>query len=288
MKSFSIKELERLSGIKAHTLRIWEKRYAVLNPGRSEGNTRFYTIEELRRILNISLLNKNGYKVSGICFLSDEQLEQKIREAKDFTIRQQKAVNEMIICMYLIDTEGFESIVDTCMLSWTVDTVLKEIIYKFLLKTGLFWKGNRLTEEHFVVTMLRSKIIMGIERAAVNQRKDKIILLFLPEPGQLDLMLLYTRYLFVSAGFQVLYMGNDISIANLKTVVQVKQPGYLFTYLPGKTPFKVGELGCILQEEVPESRLVIVNNPERQLVKTSWTNIRQLDYEDALVFIGYS
>ena len=285
MKSFSIKELEILSGIKAHTLRMWEKRYSVLTPQRSKGNSRLYSINELGKILNISLLNKNGYKVSHLSALSNDELEQKIKGLVDNDGKQQKAVNELIIYMHQLDMESFEMIFDTCLLAWSIDIVLNEIVYKFLQKTGLLWKGNRLTEEHFVVTTLRSKIILGIERAKVNERKNRKILLFVPEAGQLDLMLLYTKYLLKSKGFQVLYMGSDISIANLKAVIQLKQPNYVFTYLPKRIKFEISELSSIMYELMPQSKLVIANTPESRLIKTNYENVMLLGYEDAISFV---
>ena len=285
MQNFSIKELETLSGIKAHTLRRWEKRHAVLNPKRSQGNNRFYSIIELIKILNFSLLNKNGYKISHLSALNNEELEQKIKGIVNDGGRQQKAVNDLIISMHLLDTENFEKILDTCLVTWSIDIVLSEIVYKILQKTGLFWKGNRLTEEHFVVTALRSKIFLGIEEAEVTKRKNKKILLFLPEAGQLDLMLLYTKYLLKIRGFQVLYMGNDVSIANLKAVIQLKQPTYIFTCLPKRTKLEINELSSIMYKIIPESKLVIANNPESTRIKIYYDNVLQLGYEDALTLI---
>ena len=285
MKRFSIKELETLSGIKAHTIRRWEKRHSVINPQRSQGNSRLYSINELGKILNFSLLNKNGYKVSHLSALTNDELEQKIKGLVHNEGKQQKAVNDLIVCMHLFDTEKFEVICDTCLLTWSIDIVLTKIVYKFLQKTGLLWTGNGLTEEHFVVTALRSKIILGIEKANVTERQDKRILLFLPGAGQIDLMLLYTKYLLKIRGFQVLYMGNDISIANLKAVIQLKQPTIIFTCLPKRTNFKINELTSIMYELIPKSKLIIANNTESKVIKTNYDNAMQLDYENALSFI---
>ncbi|MBC7875118.1 MAG: MerR family transcriptional regulator [Ferruginibacter sp.] len=286
MKTFSIRELETLSGIKAHTLRIWEKRHSVLNPQRSQGNNRVYSIGELRKILNYSLLNNNGYKVSQLSALTNDEVEQRIKELLKDEGKQQKAVNDLIICMHQLDTDGFEKILDTSMSSWSLDIVLTEIVYKFLQKIGLLWEGNRLTEEHFVVTSIRSKIILGIERTDVNEMKNKKILLFLPGTAQLDLLLLYTKYILRIRGFQVLYMGNDITVANLKTVIQLKQPDYIFTYLSKKNNFKVRELSSIMEEVIPESILVIANNPGSRLLKQDFDNVIQLGYQDALSYFS--
>lgn len=286
MKTFSIKQLETLSGIKAHTIRMWEKRHGVLNPQRNQGNNRLYSVNELNKILNFSLLNNNGHKVSRLSALTHDELQEKINELANKEERQQKAVNELILCMHQLDPEGFERTLDECIAAWSLEILINEIVYTFLQKTGLFWGGSRLTEEHFVVTALRSKIILGIEKSAINKKRSKTILLFLPEAGQLDLMLLYTKYILRIRGFQVLYMGNDISIDNLKTVIQLKQPDYIFTYLSKRTKFKINELSSIMQEVIPQSKLVIVNNRESRQIKAEYTNVVLPDYEDALSYIS--
>ncbi|MEP6700607.1 MAG: MerR family transcriptional regulator, partial [Bacteroidota bacterium] len=275
-----------LSGIKAHTIRMWEKRHGVLNPQRNQGNNRLYSVNELNKILNFSLLNNNGHKVSRLSALTHDELQGKINGLVNKEERQQKAVNELILCMHQLDPEGFERTLDDCLAVWSLEILINEIVYTFLQKTGLFWGGSRLTEEHFVVTALRSKIILGIEKSVINEKKSKTILLFLPEAGQLDLMLLYTKYILRIRGFQVLYMGNDITIDNLKTVIQLKQPDYIFTYLSKRTKFKINELSSIMHEVIPESKLVIVNNRESRQIKAEYTNVVLPDYEDALSYIS--
>jgi methanogenic corrinoid protein MtbC1 len=232
------------------------------------------------------LLNNNGYKVSQLSALTNDEVEQRIKELLNDEGKHQKAVNELIICMHQLDTDGFEKILDTSMSSWSLDIVLTEIVYKFLQKIGLLWEGNRLTEEHFVVTSIRSKIILGIERTDVIELKNKKILLFLPGAAQLDLLLLYTKYILRIRGFQVLYMGNDITVANLKTVIQLKQPDYIFTYFSKKNKFKVSELSSIMEEVIPESILVIANNPGSRLLKHDLDNVIQLGYQDALSYFS--
>ncbi len=256
MKNFTIKELERFSGIKAHTLRTWEFRYAIIKPKRSETNLRYYSLNEVQRILNIALLNKNGYKVSRLAKMSDEGITEKILHLSDFGENYDKPVTDLLMYMYQMNSEAFEKVLDDALLNWGIDVLLKEVVYNFLVKSGLLWKGNKLSEEHFVVTIIRKKIIYGIEETENNQNAKKLILLFLVDEDQLDLALLYANYLLKSKGAKVLYMGNDVSVANLRSVLSVKKPDFLYTYLPQKNRLQIKALTTLMNDVLPNAKLV--------------------------------
>jgi DNA-binding transcriptional MerR regulator len=155
MKSFTINDLERFSGIKAHTLRIWERRYSLVTPGRSSGNFRLYTLEELKKILDIALLQKNGYRISVLSKISSEDIKDKIEHLSIDYIKWQKAINDLTINMYTIEPESFEKNLDELLLNWPIDILMEKIIFPFLYITGLLWSGNKLDEEHLVVTAIR-------------------------------------------------------------------------------------------------------------------------------------
>jgi len=279
MKTFSISELEHITGIKAHTIRVWERRYNVFSPSRTAGKSRVYNTDDLFKALQISLLSKGGFRISHLARLSPEKLHLLAEGMRGDGERQQKAVNNLLVFMHALDTEKFEALIDECYALWSADAVFHEVIYPFLQKTGLFWRGNRLTEEHLVVTIIRSKIIAGIERLRPREKDEKTIVLFLPEKGQLDLLLLYTHYMVKRKGCSVIYMGNDIANSNLKTIIEIKKPDVLFTYLLPKSKMNIPELAGFLP---PGSQLIIAGDPDRKPIDPMQKNVLFLEYRKAL------
>jgi hypothetical protein len=166
-------------------------------------------------------------------------------------------------------------------LQWNTDILLKEIIYNFLKKSHLLWKGNKLSEEHFVVTIIRKKIVFAIEQAVNKPTKEKLILLFLPDDNQLDLALLYANYLLKANGVKVLYMGNNVSVKNLQSVFAIKKPDFIYTYSSKKNDLPLEELTGLLNETIPHSKLVatIYSNKNEAGVQN---NFLQMDYDEAM------
>ena len=153
IKGFTINDMERFSGIKAHTLRAWEKRYDLLHPNRIANNSRLYTLHDLKKILNIALLKNNGYRISRLG--ASKEIKEKVRSLKDETNKRQKAINELIINMYHGNPEHFEEILDSFLLAWPMEILIEKIIFPFLKITNLLWIGHQLSEEHLVVYFKR-------------------------------------------------------------------------------------------------------------------------------------
>lgn len=286
MRGFSISELEKFSGIKAHTLRTWEQRYGIPKPQRNIGNSRVYSIDEVRDILYIALLNRYGGKISVLTKLSSERLEQKTKLLSYDDSRQQLTVINMLISMYKMKVEAFENLLNSCFETWPVHAVINTVIYPFLKLTCLLWQGNKLPEEHLVVTVLRKKLIYAIERLGVSIKKDKTVLLFLTNTRQLDLALLYACYILTHAGVKVVYMGDDVSIENLGAVAQEVAPDYLFTYLPNKNCFRFDYLTNVLDEVSPRTRLVVIRRQEPSSVQQISDKVLSMNFDDALFFLS--
>ncbi|MBD0280064.1 MAG: MerR family transcriptional regulator [Bacteroidota bacterium] len=151
MKSFSIRELETFSGVKAHAIRIWEKRYAVLKPHRSNGNFRHYTLEEVMLMLDIALLTKNGFTISQVAGMEADVLRHEVYSLICREAKQTRAVNELIICMFSGNIEAFETILDGCVLCWGIDTTIQQVIIPFLEKVNLLSYSDSSSETHFAV-----------------------------------------------------------------------------------------------------------------------------------------
>lgn len=263
MKSFDIADLERFSGIKAHTLRAWQQRYGAPVPLTQKGQKRRYPLTELLNLLGLTLLYGNGYKISRLTALSKEEMAQKLKGLMSEEDRRRKAVFDLVGAMYQLDQHGFEFVLDNCFLTWPAQTVLQEVIFPFLIKTNLFWQGTRQTEEHLVVTITRQKMLCAIQELNVPLQKKATILLFLTDTKQLDLALLYACFFLRHQGHEVVYMGNDVSIDCLATALETINPAYLYTYLPQKNNFPFARLIAVLKEKQPRARLIVTVQPSR-------------------------
>ncbi len=242
MNAFTIKDLENLSGIKAHTIRIWEQRYGFLKPKRSDTNIRYYCNEELKTVLNIALLNKYGYKISHINRMTESELRDKILSLSQAEALQERIINDLIHHMVDLDVEGFEEVLDGYIRIKGVDKTITQIIFPFLDKVGILWMTNHINiaQEHLVTNIIRQKLIVGIEGAVSHLERNKTALLFLPEGEQHELGLLYVYYLLKVRGVKVLYLGANLPVKDLEFVVKMKKPDILYSHitcLPGRSSF---------------------------------------------------
>jgi DNA-binding transcriptional MerR regulator len=235
MNVFTIKDLENLSGIKAHTIRIWEQRYNFLKPNRTDTNIRYYCNQELKTILNISLLNKYGYKISHIDKMTEQELKSKIISLSDREAQQVRLVNELIAYMIDLEIECFEKILDGFILTKGIDKAITQIIFPFLHRIGILWVTNHINpaQEHLVTNIIRQKLIVGIEGTMTHRRADKTVLLFLPEGEYHELGLLYVYYLLKTHGVRVLYLGADVPLKDVEFVCRHKVPDYVYSHLTG-------------------------------------------------------
>jgi MerR family transcriptional regulator, light-induced transcriptional regulator len=233
MNAFTIKDLQNLSGIKAHTIRIWEQRYAFIKPQRTQTNIRYYTNEELKKILNISLLNKYGYKISHINKMSDPEILEKIVALSNLQAQQERIVNEMIQYMVDMNLDGFEDVLDNYITARGFDKTITQVIFPFLERIGILWVTNHINpaQEHLVTNIIRQKLIAGIETVFTHITTNKLVLLFLPEGEHHELGLLYICYLLKSRGIKTLYLGANVPVADIEFVSKFKKPDYLYTHL---------------------------------------------------------
>lgn len=233
MNSFTIKDLENLSGIKAHTLRIWEQRYNFLKPNRTFTNIRYYSNDELKKILNIALLNKYGYKISHIDKMSEAEIKEKIVSLNQHEAQQERIVNDLIKNMVDLDMESFEVTLDKFIMVRGVERAITQIIFPFLEKIGILWLTNHINpaQEHLVSNIIRQKLIVGIEAVSSSVKVNKSVLLFLPEGEYHELGLLFIYYMLKSRGVQVIYLGASIPLKDVVYVVNLKKPDLLFSHL---------------------------------------------------------
>ena len=233
MNAFTIKDLENLSGVKAHTIRIWEQRYNFLKPHRTDTNIRYYNNDELKTILNIALLNKSGYKISHINKLSEGEICEKIAQLNYPEGQQERLINKLVGYMIDFDTDSFEEMLDEELGHKDVDVFINEVIFPFLEKVGILWTTNHINpaQEHLVTNIIRQKVLVGIENTHTVHSLGKTALLFLPEGEHHEVGLLYVFYLLKKRGVKVFYLGADVPLKDLGYVVKAKFPDFIYTHL---------------------------------------------------------
>lgn len=282
MKSFGIAELEKLSGIKAHTIRTWEQRFGICKPERTEANFRLYSLDQTRYILSLGLLNRNGFKIAKLSKLSVNELEDKLSAIKDIDCQYGIAINRLLFYMYSLDGDGFEKELSQCFLKWAGSRVITCIIQPFLKLTNLEWKGSHLTEEHLVVTILRSKLLHSIEQIVVAKQRDKLVVLFLEGAQDLDLSLLCVHHRLKQEGLKVIYMGNNVSTENLSILFHATAPDYVYTYFPSKVKLRAEKLLLLLDKNLLKGTIIITCPAGEQEVVCSMENLVVTDVENAL------
>ncbi len=215
---FTIRDLENISGIKAHTIRIWEKRYNLLQPNRTETNIRYYSSESLMKLLNVALLNKHNYKISKIAQMSENQFITNARElAFKFAVNDE-AINAFKMSMFQFDKVLFNNTYNRLLQKKTFRQIFKEVFIPFLNQIGLLWQTKTLmpAHEHFISNLIIQKIQLNtekLEHAATNT--DYTYVLFLPDGEIHEIGLMYLNFELVLRGSQTIYLGQSLPLNNL-------------------------------------------------------------------------
>ncbi|UMB60705.1 MerR family transcriptional regulator [Lutibacter sp. A80] len=232
---FTIKDLENFSGIKAHTIRIWEKRYNILKPNRSESNIRYYNINNLQKLLNVALLNANGLKISKIAALPDSKLKACVREIVAKNGVDTQASNSLKLSMLNFDENLFNVTYNNLIAQSSLRTVFKDVFLPFLNEIGLLWQVNSITpaHEHFISNLVKQKIHINIERLQLSSptNYDKVFVLYLPMNEIHELGLLYLHFELLLHGYQSIYLGQSVPVDNLNDIQKVYNNICFISYL---------------------------------------------------------
>ena len=220
--NFSIKDLENLSGIKAHTIRIWEKRYNLLSPNRTDTNIRYYSLKSLQKLLNITLLYNNGYKISKIAKIPEEKLPVMVREIVSENSMKNKAINAFKLAMINFDQTLFLNTYNSLLGDRSFREIFHEIFLPLLNELGLLWQSETITpaHEHFVTALIKQKILLNIEKLQMSDptKTDKTFVLFLPDNEIHEIGLLYLNYEIVLMGYRAIYLGQTIPLESLTDI----------------------------------------------------------------------
>ncbi len=237
-QNFSIKDLESLSGIKAHTIRMWEKRYKVLEPKRTETNIRTYGVNGLQKILNIAFLNENGYKISRISKMDDSQISELVQKITTSRSNTNRAVKSLKVAMMNFDQALFLRTYDGLLEYNTFREIYNDVFIPLLREIGFLWQAGTITPAHeqFISTLIKQKLFLNIEKLQFEKpsKTDKVFILFLPEEEIHDVGLFYTNYELLLHGYKVIFLGQSLPMEDLTYLSKLFDKTVFVSYLTVK------------------------------------------------------
>lgn len=234
MAVYSISDLEKLTGIKAATLRAWEQRYEIVTPKRTATNIRYYLDEDLRELLNVALLNKNGVKISKIAKMPAGERAERVASLSSISVSADTQLDAMTLATVEMDEFKFGHIIDTNIKQRGIENTMLQVVYPFLEKLGVLYFTGSVTpvQESFIGSIIRQKIISAINDIPVRRKqKGMTFALYLPDGERQELSLLFMSYLLRKRNFNTIYLGGDISNNDLADFYRFQQPEYLFTII---------------------------------------------------------
>jgi DNA-binding transcriptional MerR regulator len=235
--SYSISDLEQLSGVQTHTIRIWERRYKALEPMRSAGNTRLYDDNQLRRLLNIVSLSQSGLKISYVCSLSELEmknlLDKELEKVESPITKYEYYISQLLSFGLGYDEVEFEKLINTALEEYGLKNTYTNIMYPLLVRLGLMWRSDNIcpAQEHFLSNIIRQKISAATNEVEQNLAPKATWVLFLPEDEDHDIGLLFANYLLRLSGHKVIYLGAKVPIDSLKEVTGSVKVDHLLLFM---------------------------------------------------------
>ena len=275
MSHYSIRDLEQLSNVKTHTIRVWEQRYNLLQPERTDTNIRYYDDEQLKKLLNVSVLMNNGMKISKISKLNNkeiaDEIEKLVNNAIQFDNKTEALLNQCIIAATSFDEVLFEKIINGCIQKDGLIETYKNVIYPLLMRIGQLWTSNEMlpAQEHFISNLLEKKLYAAIDELPLPVDSDQTWILFLREPEEHVLGLMLTYYILKKHGKKVVYLGRRVPVENLFSVVKECDATHLYTFFVKNRPVRetteflnqIGEFSKKLKVFISGRAKVIENIP---------------------------
>lgn len=266
-KGYSIKDLEVLSGVKAHTIRIWEKRYNLLVPDRTDTNIRYYSDNDLRRMLNISLLVRTGYKISKVATWTDEKINEKVFEIAKRKTSESEYIDRLILHMVNFDNRSFYQLTSSVIKQLGFEDAVTKVFFEFFVRVGTYWQVGSIfpAQEHYVTNIFRQKLIAEIDKLGVESTRDSTILFFLPENELHEMSLLFYSYLAQKMGYHVIYLGQFVPWNDLEKIQEQVKIDYCFTAFINSVVKEDLESYLISLKELFSSQKIFITGWQLQL-----------------------
>ena len=234
--NFSIKDLENISGIKAHTIRIWEKRYELLSPDRTDTNIRRYSLSSLQKLLNITLLYNHGFKISKIASFDKDEIPSMVRETALKSNSEQVSINALKLSMVNFDTVLFDATFEEILLQNDFDFVFINIFMPLMNELGILWQTNTISpsHEHFITNLIKQKIHIqteSLQKQYLPQNNNKVFVLYLPEDEIHEMGVLFLNYFILKFGYRTIFLGQSLQTESLETLLSFSCEYCFVTYL---------------------------------------------------------
>lgn len=265
--NLSISHLEQLSGVPVHTIRIWERRYNALTPMRSAGNTRFYTDEHLKRLLDIVGLSQSGMKISKACALSAKEIDVFLEQAMHQTISSDNSF-EYYVAQLLkhglgYDETNFNELLNACITEYGIDVAYQGVMFPLLKRIGLLWRRDQIcpAQEHFLSNIVRQKLMVAIDQIPLSSQKGPSWLLYLPEDEAHDIPLLFASFMLRSQGFRVVYLGERVPLDSIKEVCSNVDIANILLFMVRQRPVnQANNYISALSENFPLTAIYLAGN----------------------------
>lgn len=292
MKSdgYSIKDLEVLSGIKAHTIRIWEKRYNLLVPKRTETNIRFYSDLDLRRMLNVALLVKSGYKISKVSAWSDQQIKEAVLVVAANKNSENDYLDGLMLYMLNFDNIRFYNLTNEIIAKFGIEDAMSKVFFDLFVRIGTYWQVGSIfpAQEHYVSNIFRQKIIAEIDKLEQTNKKSATILFFLPENELHEMGLLFYSYWAQKSGYNVIYLGQSVPLDDLAKIQSQVSIRFVFTAFANSILKEDMENYLLALKDIFQQQKIFITGWQLQLNNPELPrNIKVVkDYKDFIKFLG--
>ncbi len=221
-----------MTGVKAHTIRVWEKRYSIVEPLRTQTNIRFYSDEDLKKLLNVSILNNSGWKISQIAELSDEAISHEVFKIATQNQKTESLIERMLHATLNLDSIQFNKVITHAVITHGFENAFQEVFFPFYQKIQLLWLAGtvNVAQQHFADSILRQKVIVALDGLMMSTNpRGKRFFIFLPEGHYHELCMLFFAYLVRKGGHRSLYLGQSVGQKALVSISEVKSPDALVT-----------------------------------------------------------
>ncbi len=282
MQDFSIRDIENLTGIKAHTIRIWEQRYQLLRPTRKPGNHRIYDNEDLKFLLRISSLYHQGYKISRLAQYSSEELDQLILETQTTDTAYLVYINQLLDSAMDFDAARFDKITDASVEQYGLVQSIQRVLFPLLIKIGLFWLTDHVipAQEHFASNMIMKRISIAIEELGARHLKDGIhVVLFTPQSEFHELPILMMHYLLKERGIKCTYFGSNVSIESLKAYCSNHSVTHFYTHVIAFLQKQGAEEFAAAMSSMFPKQKIIMSGTIIQTIKRHFVNVHLIPDE---------
>ena len=261
MNQFSIKDIEALTGIKSHTLRIWEQRYGLPHPKRTSTNIRYYDDEDVKLLLSVSALNRHGYKISKISNMTDKERSSLVVEISQVATDNVMQIDALTTAMFNFDEAFFEQVLASYAMKHGFVNAFLDLVFPFFARVGMLWQTGSINPayEHFTTNLIRQKLFVAADAQPKHVKEGgKKFLLFLPGYEPHEIGLLFANYLIRSKGHHTNYLGPNLPIDDLGPVMQLYKADYILTVLtaphPTQTPLFIAKK---LSNDFPNAKILL-------------------------------